>query len=91
MYHHEGLNLTLMVYVDDFKMAGPKGNLQKGWNLIRYGSQTPPTPTSKNNVILDSRRGIVMGDPEPLNLCLGCHHKQFTKQVKVVNDDNYNN
>ena len=28
-----------------------------------------------------------MGDPEPLNLCLGCHHKQFTKQVKIVNDD----
>ena len=25
----------LVVYVDDFKLAGPKGNLSKGWQLIR--------------------------------------------------------
>lgn len=24
-----------MVYVDDFKLSGPKGNLAKGWALIR--------------------------------------------------------
>ena len=28
-----------------------------------------------------------MGDPEPLNLCLGCHHKQFTKEIDIKNDD----
>ena len=25
----------LMVYVDDFKLAGPSGNLAKGWQLIK--------------------------------------------------------
>ena len=35
VYHHAGLDLTLMVYVDDFKMAGPKGNLAAGWRLIQ--------------------------------------------------------
>ena len=27
----------LVVYVDDFKLAGPKENLAKGWALIRQG------------------------------------------------------
>jgi hypothetical protein len=34
---HADLNLFLIVYVDDFKMAGPKDNLAKGWDLIRRG------------------------------------------------------
>eukprot|EP00975_Prorocentrum_lima_P029499 6192974-Prorocentrum_lima.AAC.1 len=29
------LTLFLVVYVDDFKLAGPKANLAKGWKLIR--------------------------------------------------------
>ena len=33
-FWHEGLKLLLTVYVDDLKMAGPKGNLAKGWELI---------------------------------------------------------
>ena len=24
----------LMIYMDDFKMSGPKGNLKKGWELV---------------------------------------------------------
>jgi len=35
VYYHSGLKLLLSVYVDDFKMAGPTKNLQKGWDLIR--------------------------------------------------------
>ena len=31
MFWHDGLKLLLMVYVDDFKMSGPKANLAKGW------------------------------------------------------------
>ena len=27
--------LVFVVYVDDFKMAGPKNNLKKGWELLR--------------------------------------------------------
>ena len=34
LYFHPGLNLILTVYVDDFKMAGPRCNLQQGWDLI---------------------------------------------------------
>ena len=35
MFIHKKLNLTLFVYVDDFKLAGPKENISKGWNLIK--------------------------------------------------------
>ena len=44
-YFHPQLRLFLVVYVDDFKMAGPKDNLDKGWSLIRKGLDIePPTP-----------------------------------------------
>ena len=35
IFRHDGLDLILVVYVDDFKMAGPKNNLAKGWAGIR--------------------------------------------------------
>ena len=35
VYWHPELKLVLMVYVDDFKLAGPTGNLEKGWTAIR--------------------------------------------------------
>ena len=35
VYYNAELDLTLMVYVDDFKMAGPKANLAKGWARIQ--------------------------------------------------------
>ena len=34
-YWHPELKLFLIVYVDDFKMAGPTENLCKGWEIIR--------------------------------------------------------
>ena len=34
VFFHPDLKLLLAVYVDDFKMAGPKGNMAKGWELI---------------------------------------------------------
>ena len=33
IYYHAELDL-LVIYVDDFKMAGPKDNMQKGWDGI---------------------------------------------------------
>eukprot|EP00972_Heterocapsa_arctica_P081757 12048938-Heterocapsa_arctica.AAC.1 len=37
-----------MVYVDDFKMSGPQGNLSKGWSLIRQGIKTDdPQPVNQ--------------------------------------------
>jgi hypothetical protein len=41
-YWHEQLRLMLIVYVDDFKMAGPAENLAKGWELIRRGIVLDP-------------------------------------------------
>ena len=34
IFYHPELDLLLVVYVDDFKMAGPKDNLGKGWEGI---------------------------------------------------------
>ena len=47
-FWHPQLKLMLVVYVDDFKLAGPKGNLTQGWKLIRQGVRTEePTPAGK--------------------------------------------
>ena len=34
IFHHPELDLLLVVYVDDFKLAEPAGSLDKGWELI---------------------------------------------------------
>jgi hypothetical protein len=48
VFWHDKLKLFLAVYVDDFKMSGPKGNLAKGWDLIRKQIKTEnPTPAGK--------------------------------------------
>ena len=35
VFWHPRYDLLLVVYVDDFKMAGPKANLEKAWELFR--------------------------------------------------------
>ena len=32
---HPALKLLLVLYVDDFKLAGPRANLKEGWRLLR--------------------------------------------------------
>ena len=45
---HRQLRLVLSVYVDDFKLAGPASNLDKGWALIQANlKMDPPTPVGK--------------------------------------------
>ncbi len=34
-YFDKGLSLLLIIYVDDFKLAGPEEKLEKGWALLR--------------------------------------------------------
>ena len=47
-YFHKTLKLVLLVYVDDFKMAGKTKNLPEGWNLIkRVLRLDEPTPLGK--------------------------------------------
>ena len=33
-YWHEGLRLLLVIYVDDFKLAGAEVALPNGWKLL---------------------------------------------------------
>jgi hypothetical protein len=65
---HAQLALFLVVYVDDFKLAGPVSNLAAGWKLIRRNIKTDdPARLSKYlgcehrefSAVLDVR-----GDPE---------------------------
>ena len=45
IHFHPRLKLLLTVYVDDFKMAGPKDSLAKGWEIVSQRLQMdPPTP-----------------------------------------------
>ena len=46
-FWHDKLKLMLSVYVDDFKLSGPKHALKKGWELIRKNIQMEdPTPSA---------------------------------------------
>ena len=50
VFFHPKLKLLLVVYVDDFKMSGPKESMQKGWELI--GSKIDmDTPTEANRYL----------------------------------------
>ena len=42
VYFHDRLRLLLTTYVDDFKLAGPKGNLAEGWKLLRSSLDIGP-------------------------------------------------
>ena len=44
-FWHPDLKLFLVIYVDDFKLSGPRENLAKGWDLIKSGLKIePPGP-----------------------------------------------
>ena len=37
--------MFLVVYVDEFKLAGPKANMAEGWKIIQMGlPMVPPAP-----------------------------------------------
>ena len=42
MYFHEGLQLLLVIYVDDLKLSEPEQNLTKGWELLRSKFKIEP-------------------------------------------------
>ena len=45
MFWHPEHSLFLVIYVDDFKLAGPRDKLQLGWDLIKAGLKIePPGP-----------------------------------------------
>ena len=53
LFYHKGMKLLLAVYVDDLKMAGPKQNLAKGWELLRTRLRLEPGGTEVNTVTCD--------------------------------------
>ena len=73
MYWHDKHKCFLMVYVDDFKMAGPPAAMKTAWADMRKGT--------------DNHIGIDMDDPAPVSKCLGVNHtigeKTLPNGVKV--------
>ena len=61
-YWHEECQTYLIVYVDDFKMAGPAEHKARLWSEI-IGDPDHP-----------DKGGIYMGKPEPQHRFLGCEH-----------------
>jgi hypothetical protein len=57
------LQCYVIVYVDGFKIAGPKDKVEKVWGLIRG-----PNPRV-------GERGIVLDDPKPAGKFSGCNHE----------------
>ena len=54
-YYHPKLKLFLVIYVDDFKLSGPKENLAKGWELLKQGLTLEPPKNVKNESYLGCR------------------------------------
>ena len=61
-YWHSECTTLLMVYVDDFKMAGPKAHKKRLWSEIRGDPDRPEDG------------GIYMGKSALQNRFLGCEH-----------------
>ena len=59
-YFQHKLRLFLVIYVDDFKLAGPKGNLAEGWRLLRTKS------------LVTGEKGLDIEEPAPIGRYLGC-------------------
>ena len=51
MYFHKKLQLLLVIYVDDLKLAGPEENLTKGWEMLG----------SKLNIEPETDLGLYLG------------------------------
>ncbi|CAE7213840.1 unnamed protein product, partial [Symbiodinium sp. CCMP2592] len=47
VFRHPKLNLMLVVYVDDFKLSGPKANLATGWELMASKIKLEPPSSIK--------------------------------------------
>ena len=69
VYIHEKLQLVLVVYVDDFKMAGPQQNLAQGWSMLRRHLKIEPETGLDMYLCCNQSRG---------NVTLGNGHRVTT-------------
>ena len=59
---HRGKRLFLSIYVDDFKMAGPKDHLKPMWAAIRKHLDLDPEVKSSENVYLGCGQNTIPVD-----------------------------
>jgi hypothetical protein len=89
-YFSPTLKCYMIVYVDDFKISGPKENVKKAWELIRAEN----TGTGKPGIVLDN--------PTPAGQFLGCNRicsevwappmsKDRTPTTKLPTEEEYDN
>ena len=65
MFWNAELQLMLMVYVDDFKLSGPRRSVERGWKLLRDGIEMDPPYALDRclGCIHHQRQGSVNGKP----------------------------
>ena len=69
VYHHDEYRVLMIVYVDDFKLAGAPKGVDACWKLIR-GS----TITEEDGHVAPA---IVLGPTEQVGHFLGCAHHPY--------------
>ena len=68
VYIHEKLQLVLVVYVDDFKMAGPQKNLAQGWSMLRTRLKIEPETGLDMYLGCNQSKGnVTLGNGTPSN------------------------
>jgi hypothetical protein len=79
-YFHKRLKLLLTVYVDDFKMAGPKSNVKEGWKLpqgIGKIELDKPTPFGKylgcNHEVKTAKLKDILAELGTIPACIQRH------------------
>ena len=76
--HHPKLDLLLVIYVDDFKMAGPEKNMAKGWELLGEFIDVDPAE------VLGKYFGCMHHEESQIKLPATAHpfHEVFEKGTK---------
>ena len=74
-YYHKVYKIFLIVYVDDFKMAGTPENLKILWEQIREPAE-----------IDGKEHKVVLDDPEPIGRFLWCntYHEHHAKLLQSI-------
>ena len=93
VYIHERLQLVLVVYVDDFKMAGPKKNLAQGWSMLRTRLKIEPETgldmylgcnQTKGNVTLGNGHRVTTVTYDMEQFLRSCVDRYLVKLNRVV-------
>ncbi|HIE82874.1 MAG TPA: hypothetical protein EYQ00_03075, partial [Dehalococcoidia bacterium] len=67
-FFHPFLKTYLVIYVDDFKLAGTQKSVTEAWRLIQTDNWIAGT------------KGLNIDGPEPVGRYLGCDHKMVTME-----------